>query len=89
MTNLLTLSFVGRTGEVRLIWGDKEEEERERERERWMGDGWQICGEVVRILLRKSRFFVVVRGPWARDLREGENAWLPGFEVPTYFDYTH
>jgi hypothetical protein len=54
MTNLLTLSFVGRTGEVRLIWGDKEEEERERERGRWMGDGWQICGEVVRILLSKE-----------------------------------
>jgi hypothetical protein len=49
------------TGEEKLICGDEEEEERERER-----DGWEICGEVVRILLRKSRFFVVVGGPWAR-----------------------
>jgi len=75
------------TGEERLICGDEEGEERERERLK--GDGWEICEEVVRILLRKSRFFVVVGGPWARVLRERANAWLPGFEVPTYFDYTH
>jgi hypothetical protein len=68
---------------------NRKRREEERERERLMGDGWEICGEVARILLRKSRFFVVVGGLWVRDLREGANAWLPGFEVPTYFDYTH
>jgi hypothetical protein len=51
--------------------------EREREKGKLMGDGWEICGEVVRILLRKSRFFVVVGGPWARDLRcECLASWL-------------
>jgi hypothetical protein len=41
MTNLLTSSFVGRTGEERLICGDEEEEKSER---------WKLDGKWVRNL---------------------------------------